>query len=149
MIVDLVRNDLHRVAARAGVRAGPRMIVRAGDLWHAEQRVRAVLQRSKDAIDAVVACFPPGSVTGAPKVEAMRVIHALEPEPRGVYTGAIGFLADGGEAHLNVAIRTATVQGGLARFHVGAGLVADSKPELEWAETLAKGRALMSWLTAR
>lgn len=148
MIVDLVRNDLSRVAARAGVRAGPRQILRCGDLWHAEQRVTAVLRRDSDALDAIAASFPPGSVTGAPKVEAMKIIGALEPGPRGVYTGAIGFLADSGEAHLNVAIRTATVVGGEARFHVGAGLVADSKPELEWAETLAKGRALMRWLTA-
>lgn len=149
MIVDLVRNDLGRVARRGGVRAGQRRIVRCGDLWHAEQRVRAALRRDRDAIDAIAASFPPGSVTGAPKVEAMKIIHALEPGPRGVYTGAIGFLADGGEAHLNVAIRTATVQGGLARFHVGAGLVADSAPEAEWLETLAKGRALASGLLAR
>lgn len=148
MIVDLVRNDLGRVAATGGVRAGPRRIVRCGDLWHAEQVVRARLRRGKDAIDAIAASFPPGSVTGAPKVEAMRLIGQLEPGPRGVYTGAIGFLADGGEAHLNVAIRTATVIDGLARFHVGAGLVADSDPAREWAETLAKGRALARWLAA-
>lgn len=142
MIVDLVRNDLGRVAVAGGVRARDREVVRCGDLWHAEQVVRARLRRGKDALDAIAASFPPGSVTGAPKVEAMKVIHRLEPVPRGVYTGAIGFLADGGEAHLNVAIRTATVIDGLARFHVGAGLVADSVPEREWAETLAKGRAL-------
>lgn len=147
MIVDLVRNDLGRVSSR--VRAGPRQIVRCGDLWHAEQRVSALLRPGRDALDAVAASFPPGSVTGAPKVEAMRIIHALEPGPRGVYTGAMGFFADGGEAHLNVAIRTATVQGGLARFHVGAGLVADSAPEAEWRETLAKGRALVRGLLAR
>lgn len=142
MIVDLVRNDLGRVAVAGGVRASAREVVRCGDLWHAEQVVRARLRRGKDALDAIAASFPPGSVTGAPKVEAMKVIHRLEVVPRGVYTGAIGFLADGCEAHLNVAIRTATVMNGRARFHVGAGLVADSVPEREWAETLAKGRAL-------
>lgn len=149
MIVDLVRNDLGRVAATGGVQAGRRRVVRCGDLWHAEQQVRALLRRDVDALDAIAASFPPGSVTGAPKVEAMKIIHALEPGPRGLYTGAIGFLADGGEAHLNVAIRTATVLDGHARFHVGAGLVADSDPAREWAETLAKGRSLARWLSAR
>ncbi len=147
MIVDLVRNDLGRVASTGTVRAGPRRIVRCGDLWHAEQTVRARLRRGADALDLLAATFPPGSVTGAPKVEAMKIIGALEPGPRGVYTGAIGWLADGGEAHLNVAIRTATVAGGRARFHVGAGLVADSEPAREWAETLAKGRTLARWLS--
>ena len=110
--------------------------------------MRAALRRDRDALDAFAACFPPGSVTGAPKVEAMRVIAELEPVPRGVYCGAIGCFADGGAAHFSVAIRTATLADGLARFHVGAGLVADSDPAREWAETLAKGRALAGALHA-
>ncbi|MFT4979901.1 MAG: para-aminobenzoate synthetase component 1 [Myxococcota bacterium] len=149
MIVDLVRNDLGRVAATGSVRAADRQLRRCGDLLHAEQAVTAILREGADAFDAVAASFPPGSVTGAPKVAAMQLIAALEPGPRGVYTGAIGFFGDDGAAHLSVAIRTATVTDGLARFHIGAGIVADSQPALEWEETLAKGRALAAWLGAR
>ncbi len=148
MIVDLVRNDLGRVAAAGSVTAKPREIRKCGDLWHAEQVVQAQIPSSIDAIDVVNAAFPPGSVTGAPKVRAMEVISDLEPGPRGVYTGAIGWFADGGGAHLNVAIRTVTVTGGLARFHVGAGIVADSDPEAEWMETLSKAGALVDALGA-
>jgi para-aminobenzoate synthetase component 1 len=142
MITDLVRNDLGRVARAGSVEVSPRALRACGDLLHAEQEVRCTLREDRDSIDAFIAAFPPGSVTGAPKVRAMEVIRALEAGPRGVYTGAIGFFADGGAASWSVAIRTATVQGGLARFHVGAGIVADSRPAEEWEETLAKGRAL-------
>jgi para-aminobenzoate synthetase component 1 len=142
MIADLVRNDLGRVARTGSVRWSPRRIRRCGDLWHAEQRVTAELSTRRDAIDAFAACFPPASVTGAPKIAAMEIIRTLEPVPRGVYCGAVGFFGDDGQAHWNVAIRTATVVGGKAWFHVGAGIVADSDPALEWAETLAKGTRL-------
>ena len=148
MIVDLVRNDLGRVAIPGTVTAGPRQVRRCGDLWHAEQTVEADLDPLHDAVDAIAAAFPPGSVTGAPKVRAMEVIHRLETQPRGVYTGAIGFFGDGGRTHFNVAIRTATVVHGCARFHVGAGIVADSEPDLEWQETLAKAGALATSLSA-
>ena len=148
MIVDLVRNDLGRVAQAGTVHAQPRDIRKCGDLWHAEQAVEAVLRNDADALDALAASFPPGSVTGAPKVKAMEVIHRLEPVPRGIYTGAIGWLSDSGDARLSVAIRTATVQGGRARFHVGAGIVADSQPQREWEETLAKAQALATSLGA-
>jgi para-aminobenzoate synthetase component 1 len=146
MIVDLVRNDLGRIASPGTVQAGPRTLRECGDLWHAEQTVQASLAPEHDAVDAVAAAFPPGSVTGAPKVRAMQVIHTLEERPRGVYTGALGFFSDAGGVHLNVAIRTATVIDGKARFHVGAGIVADSQPELEWNETLDKARALANSL---
>jgi para-aminobenzoate synthetase component 1 len=142
MIVDLVRNDLGRVAQPGTVQAKARTIRKCGDLWHAEQAVTAKLRPGADALDALAAAFPPGSVTGAPKVKAMEVIHRLEPGPRGVYTGAIGWLSDSGDARFSVAIRTATVREGRARFHVGAGIVADSQPEREWEETLAKAQAL-------
>jgi para-aminobenzoate synthetase component I len=148
MIVDLVRNDLGRVAEPGSVTASHRNIRQCGNLWHAEQEVSAVLAPGHDAVSTVAAAFPPGSVTGAPKVRAMAVIHALEPTPRGVYTGTIGWFADGGGAHLNVAIRTATVIDGMARFHVGAGIVAESQPNLEWLETLAKADALSRCLNS-
>ena len=148
MIVDLVRNDLGRIAKTGTVRAQPRQLRSCGDLLHAEQIVSAELKPELDALDVVAATFPPGSVTGAPKVAAMEIIHRLESAPRGVYTGAIGLFEDDGSAHLNVAIRTATIQNQRARFHIGAGIVADSEPDREWEETLSKGRALGMWLTA-
>lgn len=149
MIADLVRNDMGRVARIGSVRATPRKLRQCGDLIHAEQEISAKLRVGADAFDAVAATFPPGSVTGAPKVSAMSLIHRLERGPRGVYTGAIGFFGDDGAAHFNVAIRTAVVQGGVGRFHIGAGIVADSEPLHEWHETLAKGQVLASWLGAR
>lgn len=149
MIVDLVRNDLGRVAIPGSVTASERIIRKCGDIWHAEQIVTALLDDHLDAVDAVSAAFPPGSVTGAPKVRAMEVIHALENHPRGIYTGALGWFADGGGVHLNVAIRTATILDGNARFHVGAGIVADSQPTHEWNETLVKAQALAHSLGAQ
>jgi para-aminobenzoate synthetase component 1 len=148
MIVDLVRNDLGRIAMPGSVTAAERTIRRCGDIWHAEQTVSATLNPNVDAVDTVSAAFPPGSVTGAPKVRAMEVIHSLENHPRGVYTGALGWFSDGGGAHLNVAIRTATILDGNARFHVGAGIVADSQPNREWNETLVKAQALAHSLGA-
>ncbi|NOY25297.1 MAG: anthranilate synthase component I family protein [Oligoflexia bacterium] len=142
MIVDLVRNDLGRIAAPGTVRAEARTLRACGDLWHAEQVVRATARPGLDAWDVVAASFPPGSVTGAPKVAAMKVIAELEGRPRGLYTGAIVALGDNGEGWLSVVIRTATISGGRAQVFVGAGIVADSKPEAEWRETLAKARAL-------
>lgn len=142
MIVDLVRNDLGRVARAGGVRFGPRRLRICGDLLHAERSVRALLPPHRDAWDAIAASFPPGSVTGAPKVAAMARIHAAEVGPRGVYTGSLVALGDDGHGWLNVAIRTATLAGGQARLHVGAGIVADSDPVAEWEETLAKAAAL-------
>ena len=148
MIVDMVRNDLGRVAAWGSVTTGPRTLTVCGDLVHAEQVVEARLRPELDAIDAVTASFPPGSVTGAPKVRAMQVIRALEPVPRGVYTGAIGFFTARGEARFNVAIRTITCTRRSSSYHLGAGIVADSNPTAEWLETCAKGNRIHAVLTA-
>jgi len=148
MIVDLVRNDLGRVATPGTVETSERSLRRCGDLWHAEQAVQADLKPGIDVVDAFCAAFPPGSVTGAPKVRAMEIIRTLEDQPRGIYTGAIGWFADGGSAHFNVAIRTATLTKGMGRFHVGAGIVADSQPDLEWSETLSKAGAMAHCLEA-
>jgi para-aminobenzoate synthetase component 1 len=146
MVVDMARNDLGRVAVPGSVRASPRRLRPCGDLLHAEQPVTAQLRPGLDAFDAVRASFPPASVTGAPKVRAMELIHALEPEPRGVYTGALGWFDTGGRAALSVAIRTVTVAGRSTSFHLGAGIVADSQPQAEWSETLDKGRKLAAAL---
>ncbi|HJN73058.1 MAG TPA: anthranilate synthase component I family protein [Myxococcota bacterium] len=144
MIVDLVRNDIGRVCVPGSVVAGARRIRELPTLLHAEQSVRGRLRG--DVFDLVDASFPPGSVTGAPKVLAMSVIHDLEATPRGVYTGAIGWFDDAGDAELSVAIRTATVVDDLAEFHVGCGLVADSDPLRELEESDLKARALLDAL---
>ena len=144
MIVDLVRNDLGRVCAPGSIEAGPRLLRELPTLLHAEQAVRGRLVG--DAFDLVRASFPPGSVTGAPKVLAMAVIRALEPAPRGVYTGAIGCFDDSGDCRLSVAIRAATVVDEVAELHVGCGLVADSDPASELEESELKARALLDAL---
>lgn len=142
MIVDLVRNDLGRVCVPGSVTAGPRVVTALPTLLHAEQTVRGRLAEGLDALDLVAASFPPGSVTGAPKVMAMQAIAALEPVARGAYTGCVGYFADGGDAQLSVAIRTASVVGSRAWAHVGCGIVADSDPHAELQESEVKARAL-------
>ncbi len=147
MIVDLVRADLGRVAAPGSVRAGQRRVGRVGHLWHAMQRVYAELEPGRDTVDAVAALFPPGSVTGAPKVRAMEIIRALEPVPRGVYCGSLGWIGPGG-CELNVAIRTIQFAGGEAHVHVGAGVVIGSEPERELLETEIKAERMLEALLA-
>ena len=142
MIVDLMRNDLSRVS-RAGSVAVPQ-------LFHVEHyptvhqmvsTITADLDSGRDAIEALAALFPCGSITGAPKLRAMEIIAETENAPRGIYTGAIGRLDANGDAMFNVAIRTLTLAGGDSRavLGLGSGVVADSDPEQEWQECLAKG----------
>ena len=114
---------------------------------HRVATVRGELEQGRDRVDLLAAAFPGGSITGAPKVRAMEIIDELETSRRGPYTGSIGLLADEGGMELNIAIRTAVVAGGGVRVHVGGGIVADSAPEAEYEETLAKGRAIFSALT--
>jgi anthranilate/para-aminobenzoate synthase component I len=148
MIVDLVRADLGRVAAPGSVWAGPRRVGAVGHVWHAMQRVGCALADGKDAVDAFAAVFPAGSVTGAPKIRAMEVIRALEDGPRGAYCGAMGWFGHGGTAWWNVAIRTVTMTGGDASFHVGAGIVLGSDPAREYDETVLKARRMQEALCA-
>ena len=143
MITDLVRNDFGRVCEPGSIFPGHRRIKKCGDLYHAEQTVYGRISADRNCLDILSASFPPGSVTGAPKVSAMKFIHHLETEPRGIYTGTIGFISKHGRAHFNVAIRTITVQDACASYRVGAGIVADSCPKQEWKETLSKGRAIL------
>ncbi len=143
MIVDLVRNDLGRVARPGSVRADGRTVRTYAHVHHAHWPVEAELAPGRDAWDALAALFPPGSVTGAPKVRATERIHQLEPEPRGVYCGTIGYLDDSGRGRWSVAIRTGVWANGELRFHVGGGVVADSDPEAEWRETCDKARAFV------
>ncbi len=145
MIVDLVRNDLGRIAETGSVKVENRVITAHANVHHASQRVSATLGAGHDVWSALAATFPAGSVTGAPKIRACERIAELEPEPRGVYCGSIGFAADNGKAAWNVAIRTSVWtpdRQGTLRYHVGGGIVADSDPALEWRETIDKGTLL-------
>lgn len=146
MIVDLCRNDLGRVAVPGTVRVGARELSTHSNVHHAEQSVYAELRPALDIWDALGAAFPPGSVTGAPKVRAYQRIKELEATARGVYCGAIGFCSSNGHARWSVAIRTAIQTAQMVRYHIGSGLVADSDPTAEWEETLAKGINLSSAL---
>lgn len=148
MIVDLVRNDLGRVARYGTVRANPPEIVEHPGLFHMVSRVEATTDAADR--DVVRAAFPPGSVTGAPKVQAMKTIAALEATGREVYTGAIGYLSPCAGLELNVAIRTLEVApGGATWLGVGGGIVAQSDPERETEEALVKARPVLTALGAR
>jgi para-aminobenzoate synthetase component 1 len=143
MIVDLERNDLGRVAAIGSVIADAGARVESHPtLHHLVSTVQAVVPASVGLAELLRATFPGGSITGAPKIRAMQVIHELEPGPRGPYTGAVGLLHPGGDLELGLAIRTAVVEGGVARWHAGGGIVADSDPERELAEAWLKTAAL-------
>ncbi|WP_445190947.1 aminodeoxychorismate synthase component I [Sphingomonas sp. Tas61C01] len=141
MIVDLMRNDLSRVAVPGSVAVPALFTVETYPTIHQmTSTVTATLAPSKDAIDVVEALFPCGSITGAPKQRAMEIVAELEPGPRGPYTGAIGRIDPAG-ATFNVAIRTLVVPAGAAcaTLGLGSGIVADSRADEEWAECLAKG----------
>lgn len=147
MIVDMMRNDISIVAEYGSVNADERQIRQCGDLLHAEQRVHGHIRKGISTLQAVQACFPPASVTGAPKESAMKYIRYLEPVNRQWYTGSFGFIDCRGHSTWNVIIRT--LQGTLnkdgimtAHLNIGAGIVYDSDPEAEWQETMAKGRAI-------
>lgn len=142
MIVDLARNDLGRVCRPESIGAGPRVLHSHANVHHASQEVYGQLRDGRDAWDLLAAAFPPGSVTGAPKVRACQRITELERHARGVYCGSIGFVDGSGRASWNVAIRTAVWDGARARYHVGGGIVAASDPQDEWDETCAKGAVL-------
>ncbi len=145
MIADLLRNDLGRVAATGSVRAGPLLeLERLRTVWQLTSTVSARLRPGADLADLLGATFPCGSVTGAPKVAAMRLAATLERSPRGAYCGAVGALAPGGDACFNVGIRTARVDlaTGTAVYGTGGGITWDSDPAAEWDEALAKTRVL-------
>ena len=148
MIVDLIRNDLSRVAVPGSVAVPDLFRVESYPTIHQlVSDVAATLPAQAGAVDILRAAFPCGSITGAPKVRAMEIIDALETEPRGIYTGSIGFIDAAGDAAFNVAIRTLIFpsQRGLqegaacATLGLGSGIVADSQPAQEWCECLAKG----------
>jgi para-aminobenzoate synthetase component 1 len=149
MIVDLERNDIGRVCEFGSVHVPELFALESfATVHHLVSAVRGRLRPEATAMDCLRACFPGGSITGAPKVRAMEIIEELEPTRRGVYTGAIGYLCFSGDMDVNIVIRTVVVKGGTAYFQVGGGIVADSDPEAEYQETIDKGRALARALAA-
>jgi anthranilate synthase component I len=143
MLVDLGRNDLGRVCEYGSVRVEKLMFVeRYSHVSHLVSSLRGTLRADVNCFDALAACFPAGTLSGAPKVRAMEIIDELEPTRRGVYGGAILYLDFAGNLDSCIAIRTLVVKDGVAYVQVGAGLVADSVPATEYAETLNKSRAL-------
>ena len=143
MIVDLMRNDLGRVCEFGSVHV-PQLyqIETFPTLHHGVSVVRGRLRENCDGLDAFIAAFPCGSITGAPKIRAMQIINELENVPRGAAMGAIGYFGFGGKMEWNVAIRTATLIENRAYFHAGGGIVADSQPLAEYDEMRLKARAL-------
>lgn len=143
MITDLLRNDLGQVSEFGSVEvSGMLQLESLAQVHHLVSTVRGTLRGDEDAISALAACFPGGSITGAPKKRAMEIIAELEAGPRGIYCGAIGWLGFNGESQFNIAIRTLVRDGAKLSYHVGAGIVADSVPEAEYAETMHKGEGI-------
>ena len=149
MIVDLVRSDLGRVARIGSVRVPELLVVEDyATVFQLVSTIVAELRPACDALDLVQACFPGGSMTGAPKIEAMKIIDSIEPVGRGVYSGAIGYLDRTGTMDLSIVIRTIVCRGGRCTFGVGGAVVADSDPNAEYQETLDKARALIEALNS-
>ncbi len=147
MITDLLRNDLGRVCEFGSVQV-PELVrlERYPQVQHLVSTVEGQLRAGVTHLSALSACFPGGSITGAPKIRAMEIIDELEPVARGPYTGALGYLGFNRESQLSIAIRTAVCQDARVYFHVGAGIVADSIPSAEYEETLAKARGFFAAL---
>jgi anthranilate synthase component 1 len=144
MLVDLGRNDLGRVCQYGSVRVPQFMgLERFSHVMHLTSVVQGQLADDRDRLDALVSCFPAGTVSGAPKVRAMEIIHELEPSGRGLYAGAVGYLDFAGNLDFCIAIRTVIMRGGKAYVQAGAGIVADSNPAAEYEETRDKARALL------
>jgi anthranilate synthase component I len=144
MLIDLGRNDVGRVAQTGSVKLTEKMAIeRYSHVMHIVSNVTGKLRKGLDALDALAATFPTGTLTGAPKVRAMEIIDELEPVKRGIYGGAVGYLSWDGNMDMAIAIRTAVIKDGKVHVQAGAGVVADSQPAAEWEETMNKARALM------
>ncbi len=143
MIVDLVRNDLNRIAKTGTVRVKDLFEIQSFETVHQMvSTVECEVDPDKNSIEIIKACFPMGSMTGAPKIAAMKAIEELEEYKRGLYSGAIGYIKPDGDFDFNVVIRTAIIENKLLIYPVGGAITSDSVPEDEWQETLVKARAL-------
>jgi anthranilate synthase component I len=147
MLVDLARNDIGRVCEFGTVNVEEFMTVkRFSHVQHIVSHVVGKMQKKFDSYDCLKAVFPAGTVSGAPKVRAMQIIDELEPSPRGPYAGALGYFSFNGSCDFAITIRSLFVNGNNAYIESGAGIVIDSDPELEWAETEHKANAILSAL---
>jgi len=145
MLLDLGRNDVGRVAAAGTVEVTDSFTIeRYSHVMHIVSNVVGQLDASKDALDALFAGFPAGTVSGAPKIRACEIIAALEPETRGAYAGGVGYFAPDGSLDSCIVLRTAVVKDGMMHVQSGAGIVADSDPDYELAECRAKAGALIA-----
>ncbi len=145
MLIDLGRNDVGRIAKTGSVDLTEQMIVeRYSHVMHIVSNVDGSVKPDVDAIDVLKATFPAGTVSGAPKIRAMEIIHEIEPIKRGIYSGAVGYLGWNGNMDTAIAIRTAVIKDGVVNVQAGAGIVADSIADLEWKETLNKARAMVT-----
>ncbi len=143
MLIDLGRNDLGRVAETGSVTLTEKMAIeRYSHVMHMVSNVTGQLKAGMDALDVLRATLPAGTLSGAPKVRAMEIIDEMEPVKRGIYGGAVGYLAWNGNMDTAIAIRTAVIKDRQLHIQAGAGIVADSRPDLEWKETMNKGRAV-------
>jgi len=143
MLIDLGRNDVGRIAETGSVTLTDKMTVeRYSHVMHIVSNVTGRLKGDRSAIDVLRATLPAGTLSGAPKIRAMEIIDELEPVKRGVYGGAVGYISWAGDMDTAIAIRTAVIKGGKLHVQVGAGIVADSEPRLEWKETHNKARAV-------
>ncbi|HEX9367986.1 MAG TPA: anthranilate synthase component I [Vicinamibacterales bacterium] len=144
MLVDLGRNDVGRVCEYGSVRVPQYMgLERYSHVMHLVSTVEGRLADTHDHLDALVSCFPAGTVSGAPKIRAMQILAELEPTRRDLYAGAVGYIDFAGNLDFCIAIRTITLRDGVARVQAGAGIVADSNPAAEYEETRDKARALL------
>jgi anthranilate synthase component I len=144
MLIDLARNDIGRIAKTGSVKVTEQFgIERYSHVMHIVSNVEGLLLDGLDNMDVLRACFPAGTLTGAPKVHAMEVIDRLERTKRGVYGGACGYLSFAGDMDVAIAIRTGVIKDGVLYVQAAAGVVADSVPEMEWRETEHKARALL------
>lgn len=145
MLIDLGRNDLGRVAETGSVVVTEQMsIERYSHVMHIVSAVRCRVAAEHSTLDVLRACFPAGTLSGAPKLRAMEIIAELEPAQRNIYAGTVGWLNWHGDADLAIAIRTGVLQNNVLHLQAGAGIVADSDADLEWQETMNKGRAMIS-----
>jgi anthranilate synthase component 1 len=145
MLLDLGRNDVGRVVETGTVTVTDQFFIeRYSHVMHLVSNVEGKIRPGFDAVDALIAGFPAGTLSGAPKVRAMEIIDELEKEKRGVYAGAVGYFAANGTMDTCIVLRTAVVKDGVMYVQAGGGVVADSNPEAEFQETVSKAKALMA-----
>jgi len=150
MIVDLMRNDFARFCEPSSVRVKKLFeITKYQMIYHLSSDIVGKIDSSKNIFDALKACFPAGSMTGAPKIKSMEILHQIEKMPRGLYSGAFGFVKNCNEMNFSVVIRTLLVENDFFEFQVGGGITYDSSPEKELAETYSKGRAIFKILNLK